>query len=193
MKSIKEKIANWFKVLHSHGGGRGFSMLYAVLAIVVLLSLGSAMLEIAVREVVLSSYGRDSRLSFYAADSGIDCAIYWDLAASDASAFATSTPGVVTCNTETITTGSQTVPTNPAVSSRIGGGGDANPTSIFYLDFNADSSHPLPYCVIVIVNKSLDTTNPSNPFIRTKIESRGYNTCDVNNPRRVERAIRVTY
>lgn len=43
---------------------------------------------------------------------------------------------------------------------------------------------PLPYCVAVTVDKSGGNT---------KIKSKGYNTCDINNLRRVERGIEINY
>ena len=170
----------------------GFTLLYAILTISVLIAVGISMLDIAIRELVISSSGRDSQFAFYAADSGIECALFWDLRASATSAFATSTPVSILCNGQSITTASQSVPTNPIVSSRIGGGGNANPTSIFYLNFNSGAT-PLPYCAIVTVTKTEDRTIPANAYILTKIESRGYNSCASGNLRRVERAIRVQY
>ena len=46
----------------------------------------------AVRQVLLSGTGRDSQYAFYAANTGIECAMYWDLQASstDSFVFATS-------------------------------------------------------------------------------------------------------
>ncbi len=170
----------------------GFSLLYAVLVVSILISVGLSMADIATRQIVLSSSGRDSQIAFYAADSGIECALFWDLKnPSGQSAFSTSTASTISCNGQSIFTNSQTVPTNPTVSSLIGGGGEADPTSIFYIDFNL-GSQPLAYCAIVTVNKSSNPV-PGGSSILTKIESRGYNTCDVANPRRVERAIRVQY
>lgn len=62
---------------------------------------------------------------------------------------------------------------------RIGGGGSANPTSIFQLNFSDNT------CAIEQITKNADGT--------THIESRGYNTCDSSNLRRVERGVEVTY
>src|SRR3989344_192198 len=116
----------------------GFTLLYAVLVVSILVSVGLSIADVATREIVLASSGLHSQAAFYAADSGIECALYWDVkGVVGVSAFATTTASAIECNGRDITTNSQTVPANPSVPSRIGGGGNANPTSIFYLDFNS--------------------------------------------------------
>jgi hypothetical protein len=83
-------------------------------------------------------------------------------------------PGSITCNNQTVTTGGQAVQTVPTQPSQIGGA----PVSIFQINF-ANS------CAIVQVTKNADGT--------TKIDSRGYNTCDTSVSRRFERGITITY
>lgn len=152
MKNNSKKIKN-----------KGFALLYSVLIASVLLAIGLAIFNITIKELLLSSLGRDSQFAFYAADTGAECALYWDFKGN---AFATSSTSSIECAGNII--------------EGMGGGGYGVP-SIFTLDFS-----PEPYCSIVSVIKY---ELPS----RTVIESRGYNTCDTSNPRRVERAIRATY
>lgn len=88
------------------------------------------------------------------------------------------------CNNQHITSGigsSNDVSTNPAQPHRLGGDAAAanDNTSIFQLNFSSGT------CAIIRVIKNDDGT--------TRIESRGYNTCDVSSPRRVERGVEVTY
>ncbi len=185
---------NYFtqKKLTSKSKSRGFTVLYALLVTSLLVSVGLSMAEISVREAKLSSAGIGSQAAFFAADAGIECAIYWDFKnPSGKSAFATSTASTISCNGQSISTNSQTVPTVPSVPSRVGGGTDSNPTSIFYLTFTGGAK-PLSYCVIVTVNKTQNSGG--GPLaVKTKIESRGYNSCDTTYSRRIERAIRVQY
>lgn len=141
----------------------GFAILYAVLVASLLLSIGLAIFNLTIKELLLSSLGRDSQFAFYAADTGAECALYWDF---EEDAFATSTTSTINC-------GGVDIP-------NMGGGGYGVP-SIFTIDFS-----PEPYCTTVSVTKY---TAP----VRTVVEARGYNTCDTANPRRVERAIRATY
>lgn len=141
---------------------RGFILLFSVLISSLLLSIGLAISNIAIKELVLSSSARDSQFAIYAADSGAECAIYWDIKRGPIS---TSSPFAINCNGKAMT---------------VGGVGYGVPST-----FNFDFA-PEPYCVFVTVTKNI--THP-----RTVIESRGYNTCDTENPRRIERAIRLRY
>jgi hypothetical protein len=143
----------------------GFTLLYSVLIASILLAIGLAIFNLTIKEFMLSSLGRESQFAFYAADTGVECALYWDIKKSR---FSTSTiSSDAECNGEPLgDTGGQ-------------GYGVA---SEFTLDFAPDE----PYCAIVRVTKY---ESPRT----TTVESRGYNTCVTTNPRRVERAIRVTY
>ncbi len=145
-----------------------------------LAALGIAMFTIAQKEIVLSSLGRDSQFAFYAADTGAECALYWDFKYN---AFATSTPYTststpATCAGQTL----QDFPTpyetgNPDGVSGLGG---AAQTSFWF--------EPDGLCVYVTITKQ--NTNP-----RTKVEALGYSTAcsDPNNRRRLERAVRATF
>lgn len=57
---------------------KGITLLIAVLTAGVLLSISLAIFNIAIKELVISSTGRESQVAFYAADSGVECALYWD-------------------------------------------------------------------------------------------------------------------
>lgn len=58
---------------------RGFTLFYAVLVASLMLAIGLAIFNITFKEFVLSSGARDSAGAFYAADTGLECALYWDL------------------------------------------------------------------------------------------------------------------
>jgi Tfp pilus assembly protein PilX len=148
---------------HHRAQERGFTLLLAILVSSLLLAIGLAISNIILKEILLSSSGRESQFAFYAADSGAECALFWDIKAK---AFATSSATAISCNSQLL--------------GSVGGQGYDVP-STFTLDFA-----PEPYCAKVSVTKS---ASPE----RTNIESRGYNTCNTSNPRRVERAIKVRY
>jgi len=78
---------------------RGFTVLLALLVGSLLLLLGLSMFTIVRKQVILSSIGRDSQLAFYAADTGAECALYWDFRHD---AFAQAEGPVVTCDGEEI-------------------------------------------------------------------------------------------
>lgn len=157
---------------------RGFTLLYAVLISSILLAIGIAIFEITVRELRLSSVVRESQYAFYAADSGIECVLYWDMQASSSRVFY---PGA----SQTITCDSQSIP-------NVGGSAFGTPNT-----FSAGIPGPN-RCVSVTVTKSkVDPVDISpNPAVRTVIDSRGYNVaCSElgTNASAVERTLRVTY
>jgi len=154
-------------VLHAK---RGFALLYSVLVASLLLAIGLSIFNITIKELVLSSSARDSEFAFFAADTGTDCALYWDYVGG---AFSTEDPAA------SVNCAGQTAPVTTEVDGE-------NSTHAFSLDLGADN----PYCTDVTVEK---TSIEGGLFRSTTIVSRGYNTCDAENPRRVERAIRVNY
>src|SRR3989344_5447846 len=76
--------------------GAGFTLFFAVLIASLLLAIGLAIFNITIKELVLSSSVRDSEFAFYAADSGVECALYWDRTQG---AFSTTAPqSQIVCN-----------------------------------------------------------------------------------------------
>ncbi len=159
----------------------GFTLLFASLVGSLLLAIGIATFNIVLRELNLSSIVRESHLAFYVADSGWECAFYWDR--KHPAVFATSThsslpgsfipnPTIIQCNNQPISVYSPDRSTFSAIS-----------TFRIPLDGTA--------CADVTVSKTDDN---QDKISTTVIESRGKNDCTENpNPNRVERAIRVKY
>ena len=58
---------------------KGFTLLFAILVSVLVLAVGASMITIALKQVILSGAGRESQFAFYAANTGVECALYWDL------------------------------------------------------------------------------------------------------------------
>jgi hypothetical protein len=149
---------------------KGIALLITIILSGTLLLVATSIMNTALKQSFLSYASRESQYAFYAADSGIECAIYWDAKnPSGFSAFLTSQPSSsITCNKDA---------NNPNNSFTVGGPNSAPYFTISFL--------PDPYCAVVTVTKG-----PGNT---TSIESRGYNSCDSANPRRVERAVNVSY
>lgn len=158
---------------------KGFTLLIAALLASLLSSIALAIFNIAQKEVVLSSIGRDSQFAFYAADAGAECALYWDFkynAFDPSSVYAGSDPalcaGVALLDFPT--------PYEDGFPDGQNGLGGTDTTSFWFESQG--------YCAYVSVTK---TDNPR----RTSVESLGYSTpCNnVTHPRRLERAVRLTY
>ena len=147
---------------------RGITLFVAILLTGTLLLVATGIISLSVKQAFLSMAARDSQYAFYAADTGAECALYWDVASPNGySSFGTSTPAIIYC-----------LGTYPNISRTAIVNG--NGTSSFSMTFPSE-----PYYVEVTVAKTSDG--------KTKIESLGYNTSTVTNPRRVQRAIRITY
>jgi Tfp pilus assembly protein PilX len=153
---------------------KGFTLLISIITTSMLLIISFVVVNIALKQLVLASAGKESQYAFYAADGGVECATYWDLKDSNLSQFASGTPGTINCNGQTIGVGNpQTVNTIPTQAAVIGGAA----TSTFELDFTKG-------CAIVRVGKY--------PTV-TVVDSRGYNTCVTGASRRFERGVLLTY
>jgi len=79
----------------------GITLLIAVLTASLMLSISLSIFNIAIKELVISSSGKDSHIAFYQADSGIECALYWDYR----DAFSVTTTSNISCGTQNFTVG----------------------------------------------------------------------------------------
>jgi len=155
---------------------KGYLLLFAVVISSIVLAIGLGIFNIVNKALILASAGRSSQIAFYASDSGIECALFWDLkhVGLSTTVFATSTASApptsgVMCNNEDI-----------ASTWTISGKTESTAKTTFNLNLSNGT------CATVVVSKTESGG-------RTKIESSGFNTCGFLNPRRIERAIRVNY
>lgn len=162
MKYFRFKNKESFKVKE-----RGVTLYIALAVTSAMVLVSFAVINVTVKQLGISSFSRDSQIAFFAADSGVECALYWDLK-SGANPFSTSTSPIpsITCHGSTVT------------QSRNYNGTIATSTFSF---------SPTPCSSVSVVKRYVGSE------IKTKIESRGYNSCSTSNPRRVERAILVNY
>lgn len=145
---------------------KGFTAAIAAVIGSVVLAIGLALLSITLKEILLSSTIRNSTRAFFSADSGVECALYLD----GRRRFATSTASDI--STDPI----YCMGTNIIDVWSVEATGSSAETT-----FSIDNQD---VCATVVVSK--DSSD-------TVIESRGYNTCDIGNARRVERGLRAQY
>jgi Tfp pilus assembly protein PilX len=147
---------------------RGFALLIAVILTSVVLALGEALLDVAYKQILLSSSAKNSQYAFYNADSALECALYWD---QKLNAFDYATPlasGSITCNSTAIQGYTSAVSggtriTTFAVACSTGAGSSASVTAY---------------------KQSGGTTD---------IYANGYNSCDATSATRIERGLKVHY
>ncbi len=66
----------------------GFTLLLSVLITSIILGIAIGFPVFIMRELAISAVGRESQKAFFAADSGVECVLYWD---NKQNAFATTT------------------------------------------------------------------------------------------------------
>lgn len=188
----------------------GFTILFAVLVSTLILAVGASIINIALKQLTLSGSARDSQFAFYAANTGIECALYWDFNGVNnvtTPVFATSSDTLggsyvidlydsVKCADEFIVDGTSVAANESDVDYSCSENSLYKDTG-WCVEDSAESAttsfrvqlSDVEYCVDVNVSKFLD----ENDRTRTIIDSRGYNTCDEDNQRRVERGLRISY
>lgn len=169
---------------------RGFTLLLAALISSIVLSIGAAIYGIAIKELQLSTLGRNSQYAFFAADTGAECALYWDVRYAY---FASTTPAGVSpkCDAQdlTVSTSQGTPPTYPY-------------TKTFQFQTGAPLGSPTKYCTVVSVTKcqgAIQTdgscTN-SGTIIQTQIHADGYDVaCSeiATSNRALQRSVELHY
>ena len=116
-KILNFKISSFPKGVTSrpYGAGKfqvsrrnGFSLIFALLIMSVVASIGISVFEMSFVELMLTESVKESQSAFYAADTGMECVMYWDnlnLKPETAPMFSTSTTKNIKCNNQDITVG----------------------------------------------------------------------------------------
>lgn len=148
---------------------RGFTLLIAVILASVTLSLGLALLDIAYKQIVLATSAKQSQYGFYNADTGLECALYFD---QQQNAFDYTSPATsITCAAQTMTFA--TAPNSTSVVGSVR-------TTKLYLTCPSSG-----YSAILTVTK--DSAGS------TTVYSTGYNNCSASDAHRVERGLKASY
>lgn len=175
---------------------RGFTIFLAVIISGLLLLVVLSISNLALKETILSGAGRESELAFFAADSGVECALFWDYQNPGYAQSAFVSPiQPIQCGSGSVSyqipaTGVGFDPGGPFSGFDAGDPNSPNKpvcgvnpmTSTFTVSFDNGT------CTAISVQKCY-----SGSTLKTQIESRGRSSCDLSNSRRFERAIRVIY
>lgn len=155
-------------------GSKGFAMLFTVLIVSLILSIAISISNLTLKQAVLSNLAKDSQIAFYQADTAVECGLYMDTTlglfprdvdpASDPTLF----PDKFDC-------GGKTMVRSGSVSTDL--------DNYFLYEF-ADQKPSEP-CFTIAFDK-IDPT----PY---KVMGYGYNVCNQDSPRQVERALEVKY
>lgn len=167
---------------------KGFTIFIALIVISVSLIVGVGMANLIAKEIEFSSISRKTQVSFYAADTGTECVLYWDIKESkflkpldigvgDNINNFISPP--YNCVGEDIT--SNWITTDVS---------EPSPGVFEYtIDFDLDLSNNS--CVNINIKKQEDA-DPNTPM--TLIQSSGKDrNCSSSDPNRVERILEINY
>ena len=170
--------------------GRGFTIFFAMLVGGLALAIGVAIYDLTVRELDLSGTATQSQYAIYAADTGAECALYWDFKCTGPAECTSGGAG----NSAFATSSGMAVP--PDNSGLLCNGVDVtaagNRSTVYAPDGSAATTTftitflPQPYCATVSVGKK------DFPTVTTVISS-GYNPCTAGGVVRLERKLQVTY
>lgn len=150
---------------------KGFVILFAVTISAILLAIALGVSNIALKELNFSTSAKNANDAFLAADTGAECALYYDKASIDRFS-STNSGSSITCGTSTVT---------PSFS------GNA---TLWSYDFSISNFNS---CAYVTISK--DNTAPP---ATVKIVSKGYNAgilplCTSFSTTRVERQLEISY
>jgi Tfp pilus assembly protein PilX len=171
-------VKKWAK---DGGRNRGYTLLFAVLTAVLVLGVAVFITSVSRKQFILSETARESTFSFYAADSGMECAAA-EFANNQVSSTSPSTTLYCGGKTATIGAWSTASPGDPT-QTRV------SPQAAFMFDNDG--------CALITFTTYYDSNG--NPA--TVIDSLGYNECTAAggtpaptaSSRTVERALELTY
>lgn len=186
------------KYKHTQGG---FSILFASLIGSLVLAIGLAILSITLKQITLASSGRESQRAFYAADTGTEFAMFLDRGGEypeecPNGIFPIPGDGSGTiCGIDSLpfVFDGVTLNDNDGTLGQNGNLTVIESTSSYHItqiSVKRDVYTSNPICFDVFITKSLAADGIG---VKTKIESRGYNTCNEDSENRFERAILTTY
>lgn len=178
---------------------KGMVLVMAMIISSIVLLLGLNIGNIAVKQLYLTSFSKESQTALFMADSMLECVLYWDTVDKGNGAgigtdskpyFPPSSAGGA--STDTISCLGYFIAGTSDIKS--GGAGISPRVSTFGIqpDNNGGLMTGAAYnqpCAQVTITK---TDNGLGGF-DTAIQAQGYNTCDTNNLRRVQRGLEVTY
>lgn len=151
----------------------GFVILFTILTASIIMVIGLGIYSIASREAVLSGTARESQMAFYAADAGLECALYAQALANQGTTYP---PAAFQCGTTSVT--------------MVGTGTSTDPFTFSIIVDPAKNT-----CAKVNV------FNITAPALGRRIISQGYNICNTTpaigpmrtSPILVERDIDASY
>ena len=176
---------------------KGFTLLFAVLVTVLIVSISATIIFVSTKQVILSGTSRESQYAFYAANTALECAFYWDIYHKDPNigyVFPADGQESISVGTESIKCADVVLVIReepPSSDTRT----HTFSLQIDHKDLPSGAREPTPGCADVTVIKQASTIDVGGnhlDVIKTRIESKGRNRCGFG-PRTVERGLILEY
>lgn len=151
----------------------GYAILFTVVVVSVISLMAIGLSNSSYKQIILSSLAKDSHLAFYQSDTAAECALY-----ADNKLDMSIPPGLWSCGLDSNGNDYNLDVQPPDVS-------DPN-TTLYYLKPDPIISTSNEPCFSIQITKD-------NVNFTSNIKGKGYNVCDVNNPRVLERLTEVDY
>ena len=168
---------------------KGYAILFTVVIVSAISVITAGLSNAAYKQLILSSLAKDSQTAFYEADTASDCALYVDQVEYNRFLLKdpTTNPSIFYNLGDSWNCGDVNLEiTDP--DDNLGNGYSLNPPSDVQ-----NSNEP---CFRIQVDKETETDpdDPGgDPIINTTISAKGYNICNKNNSKTVEREIQIKY
>jgi hypothetical protein len=165
------------KIFLKNKNKKGYAILFTIVIVSAIAVITAGLSSTAYKQLILSSLAKDSQTAFYQSDTASDCGLYADRVLGT-----TTPPNIIT------TGGSWTCANDNLTITPTGGG------SYTILPVAADGNSLNPCFRITVTKTTSGTGTILDPIIvKTKIQAKGYNICNMSNPRTVEREIEINY
>ena len=148
---------------------RGITLLIAVILSTVVLTVAIALLDVTYKQVVLASSATESDFAFYAADTAMECALYYDQQQASFDYASAANSFAISCNAQSITV---TEPT------------DAGGTGFRTATWSVPCAGGGTQASVTVSKSSVGST---------VLYATGYSSCSATDPRRIERGLKVSY
>lgn len=208
MKTMINAILKKSRSEHASSRSGGFTLFVAVLVASLVLAIGFSIGSIALKQLMIAGSGGGSLVAFYAADSAMECAIYWDRKDAAGNVWEQGPFGTTTLPTDKFNQDAEGLCGSVGriynwtkTCDNLPSGCDSESlaaTTTFSIDFKNPLDPKYMACAYVLVGKSTDASTGEE---NTNIISRGYNTdfsvasgaCNLNRQRVVERGLLQNY
>lgn len=154
---------------------QGYAILFTVVIVSAISVIAAGLSNTIYKQLVLSSLAKDSQTAFYQSDTATDCALLADRVVKDD---IETYPGFTTANDVSWSCGGVAMLVNPV-------GSDGS----YKIYPTAEKETENTPCYRIDVTKDIS----ESPKIKTVILAKGYNICNKDNIRTVEREIKITY